>query len=288
MTWLLRARNDAIPADRVEARSLVSALQSAGSLAEAISIPVNVGNVTVSLDSLVRVDQGTDGDEVIRLIGDFSRWNGLGFGMRTGRLIVEGDTGTRTAAELAGGFVEIHGDCGAWAGAAAVSGRLIVRGRAGDWLGANWPGETRGMTGGEIFVHGDAGCHAGARMRRGTIAVGGTAGSGVGRAMIAGSVIVAGPVQGTVGLGMKRGTIVLGAANFEKPPVSDAGFPEAGTFRPLTLHIQLRHALKAEWLPSDEMLAALSAKRYMGDRLVQGQGEILVLSGSANHQRAKS
>ena len=288
MSWTVTARPDAIPAGRVEARRLVPALQEVGDMAAVESIVLMVGRAQVPLKALATVEKTVGTDDRIRFVGDFSRWDGLGFGLKSGQLIVEGATGARTAAELAGGSVEIRGNCGAWAGAAMSGGRLIVHGDTGDWLGANWPGELRGMTGGEIYVLGRTGDHLGVRMRRGTIAVAGPAGEGVGRGMIAGSILLAGPTPGIVGQGMKRGTIVLGPAVDRHQSISATGFAASGSFRPHTLGIQLRHAAEAGWQPAAEMLRAPTVTRYLGDRLIQGLGEILELTDSTKGAKLKS
>lgn len=288
MSWTVTARPDAIPASRVEARRLVQGLQSVSDIAAARSISLAVGRVLVPLQALANVEIMSGPEDCIRFVGDFSRWDGLGSGLKSGQLIVEGGTGSRTAAELAGGSVEIHGNCGAWAGAAMSGGRLVVHGDTGDWLGANWPGELRGMTGGEIFVYGCARHHVGVRMRRGTIAVAGSVGEGVGRGMIAGSILLAGYTQGIVGQGMKRGTIVLGPRADCHTSISAKGFPEAGNFKPHTLGIQLRHSAAAGWKPAEGMLRAPSLTRYLGDRLIHGLGEILVLSESAKGATANT
>lgn len=282
MSWTIRIRPDAIPAARVEARPLVASLQSSETESQAEAIRLHVGRYEVPLNSLVSVELLYDGNDAIQLAGDFSRWDGLGFGLTGGRLIVNGDTGARTAAELKGGTVEIHGNCGSWAGAAMAGGRLMIHGDTGDWLGANWPGEARGMTGGEIYVLGRAGDHVGVRMRRGVIAVARQSGEGVGRAMIAGSILLGGGCSGLVGLGMKRGTIVLGGGLQADSAISATGFPRADAFRPLTLGIQLRHAAAAGWAAAEHMAKCEVAARYLGDRLNQGLGEIFVLSNSAN------
>jgi|GEM_PF-3340099 len=278
MSWTIRTRPDSIPANRVEARWLVARLQAVESAGKAEEIRLHVGRHEVPLKALASVERLDDADDTIRIEGDFARWDGLGFGLTGGRLIVEGDTGARTAAELKGGTVEIRGKCGSWAGAAMAGGRLMIHGDTGDWLGANWPGESRGMTGGEIYVVGRAGDHVGVRMRRGLLAVARQSGEGIGRAMIAGSIFMGGGCSGLVGLGMKRGTIVLGGDSRGSSSISATGFPRADAFRPLTLEIQLRHAAAAGWKPAERMARCEVAARYLGDRSNQGLGEILVLA----------
>jgi len=279
VSWTIEVRPDAFAADRVEARGLMAAVHRCETARQIEEISLNVGRVKVRLKDLAIVIAGDGPPDLVRLRGDFSRWDGIGFGMNRGTLIVEGNSGARTCAELAGGTVEIHGSCGSWAGAAMAGGRLVIHGDAGDWLGANWPGEPRGMTGGEIYVHGRAGSQLGVRMRRGLIAVAAMTGEGVGRGMIAGSIFLASGCTGLVGLGMKRGTIVLGGGPGTVLPVSATGFPRADDHRPLKLAIQLGHAAAAGWKASERMAQATVIGRFVGDRLNQGLGEIFVLSG---------
>jgi len=235
------------------------------------------GNHQVALGDLCRVDYINDGLQLLRMEGDFSAWNAIGFGLAQGRIEINGHAGARTGGELAGGVIEIQGDCGPWAGVAASSGRMMIHGNAGDWLAAHWPGETRGLTGAEIVVKGHAGDHAGARMRRGLLAIGGDAGVGVGRGLVAGSIFVAGVVAGPVGSGMKRGSIVLSQANCSSRQCLLPSFEHAGLFRPLTLDMQLHYLAGLGWQKSTEMLALRKAERYFGDRLTTGLGEVLLL-----------
>jgi formylmethanofuran dehydrogenase subunit C len=280
MAWILSARLDACPAGAIEAGTLIQEIRAVDSVAAIEHLSITVGNVRVELADLVRIEHTDTEPETIRLIGDFSRWNALGFCLEHGRLVIEGHAGHRTAAELAGGSVEVRGNCGVWAGAAARRGRLVIHGDAGDWLGANWPGEIRGMTGGEILVHGRAGDHVGVRMRRGLVAVGGEVGEGLGRAMIAGSIFVGGSVRSHVGIGMKRGTIVLKASAENQRALAVTGFGQADAFRPLTLDMQLRYARDAGWHEADSLLDARTTRRYLGDKLSLGLGEVFLLSSS--------
>ena len=277
MTWLLQLKNGISHPGPIEARGMVQALSEAKTLGDAAGLQLRAGHEKLSLGELCQIEQADDEMQSVRLVGDFSRWNAIGFGRAHGRVEIVGSAGARTGGELAGGVIEIQGSCGPWAGVAAKSGRLIIHGNAGDWLAAHWPGETRGLTGAEILVHGNAGDHAGARMRRGLLAIAGSAGVGLGRAMVAGSIFVGGTVAGPVGSGMKRGSIVLNRNCSNDQKCILPSFQHAGLFRPLTLDMQLKYLAGLGWLGAVDLLELKQAQRYFGDRLSTGLGELLLL-----------
>ena len=84
--------------------------------------------------------------------------DGVGAGMQSGTLLVEGAVGAFAAAGLRGGRMEVRGD-------------------AGDHLGGAAPDGRQGMSGGVVLVRGDAGARAADRMRRGLLIVEGNAGA---------------------------------------------------------------------------------------------------------------
>lgn len=276
MSWLIQPRPDAIPSGPVEARKLIMTFMECQNQAEIESIKVWVGNIHLNLSDLVQI-QFFDGPvDEFHLKGDFHQYHGIGWKLKSGKILIDGDFGSRVGAEMAGGSIELHGNCGAWAGVAMSGGQLIIHGNAGDWLGANWPGEAKGMTGGEILVHGNAGDHTGACMRRGTIAIAGSTGSGLGRDMIAGSIFVAGSVSRYPGLGMKRGSIVIANQNQIDLELLPSFSPD-GNFRPLTLDMQLHYLAENGWNEANEMLKQRHCQRFYGDRLSLGLGEIIFL-----------
>ena len=75
------------------------------------------------------------------------------------------------------------------------------------------------------------------------------------------------------GAGMKRGSIVLlGTDNPDLLPT----FRSAGSYRPTFLRIYLRHLLTAGWpVPAGALESPY--RRYSGDSLELGKGEILVV-----------
>jgi formylmethanofuran dehydrogenase subunit C len=237
-------------------------------------IGVPAGNSTVELGELFRVE-GNGSDGVIILEGDLRPIRGLASRMAAGRLVIRGDVGPRLGSGMAGGSIEVEGSSGAWAGAEMRGGLIRIKGDAGDLLGASLPGSRLGMRGGVILVDGRAGDDVGLAMRRGLIAVKGDLGAGAGRGMVAGSIFGFGAVGRGVARGMKRGTLALFGAedspDFELSPT----FEPSGTFRPHVLNIYLT---KLRGLGFEVPAAAFagSIRRYNGDRLEAGRGEILL------------
>jgi formylmethanofuran dehydrogenase subunit C len=247
-----------------------------GRPSEVARLRVPAGNSTVELGELFRVEgDGADGHLIFE--GDLGPIRGLASGMAAGRVEIKGDAGARLGSGMLGGSIEVEGSAGNWAGAEMRGGLLRIKGNAGDLLGAALPGSRLGMREGVILVEGDAGDDVGLALRRGLIAVGGRLGDGAGRGMVAGSVFGFGPVGRGAGSGMKRGTLALFGVDdperFEPSPT----FEPSGTFRPHFLTLYLRR-LRALGFGVPEAAFAAPIRRYNGDRLEGGQGEVLVAS----------
>ena len=97
------------------------------------------------------------GDDHLFVAGDLRSIDGIGHGMATGQIVVDGSCGDHLGAGMSGGEIIVDGDVGAWAGAEMRGGHLTIRGDAGDRLGGAYPGTRAGMSGGEIVITGDAG-----------------------------------------------------------------------------------------------------------------------------------
>jgi formylmethanofuran dehydrogenase subunit C len=95
--------------------------------------------------------------------------------------------------------------------------------------------------------------------------------------MVAGSIFGFGPVGRRAGSGMKRGTLAFlaseEAAAFEPSPT----FEPSGSYRPPVLDIFLK-SLAGIGFDVPGAAFAGSIRRYNGDRLEGGRGEILVAS----------
>jgi formylmethanofuran dehydrogenase subunit C len=265
-----RLRADVIAPDRLAGmtRDSIAALRvwpsrGSGAMARRNGVP---------LSSLFSVD-GDPGPE-IRMRGKLESVDGLGTGMRSGHLIIEGNAGCDPGALMAGGHLEITGSAGVRAGAAMSGGRLTIGGSAGDELGGPVPGGSRGMTGGEVIVRGSAGEDAGTLVRRGLIAIGGDVGDGAARSMIAGTVVVLGRATGRVGQWNKRGSIII-VGDATPPPT----YRYASTYSPIFLRVLLHH-LAACALRLDTRALAGRFARHCGDMAMLGKGELLLWTAS--------
>lgn len=186
-----------------------------------------------------------------RLVGDLSLMDGIGAGLATGELIVEGDAGWYVGRRMSGGTIEVRGSAGPRAGAAD-------------------PGARRGMTGGEIIIRGSAGPQAGAGARRGLIVVEGDAAEDGARAMIAGSLVVFGSLGPNPGLFSRRGSIVAFG-----PHVPPAQYRYACTYQPPHLRVTLMYLKARHGVPVTPGQLAGTYRRYSGDLAELGAGEIL-------------
>lgn len=187
----------------------------------------------------------------LRLVGDLTRVQGLGAGMTSGELVVEGSVGRDAGVGMSGGVIDIRGD-------------------AGDNVGGAAPGASRGMTGGEIVVRGRAGAEAGSSLRRGLIVIGGDAGERAGQRMIAGSIVLFGSAGPGAGRWTKRGTIVA-VQPIERP----ATFRYACTYRPPHISVTFRYLRKRYGLSIADRYVLGRYERYSGDLAELGKGEIL-------------
>ena len=246
---------------------------------EAAKVAVGAGNQSVPLGDLARIE-GDGADRSLVFAGDLRRVSGLGSEMGAGRIEVRGDIGPRLGAAMTGGTIEVEGSAGIWAGAEMQGGFIHIRGAAGDRLGAALPGSRVGMREGVILVDRDAGTDVGLAMRRGLIAVGGRVGDGLGRGMIAGSVFAFGPIGRGAGAGMKRGTLALFGGDDPDGGLLPT-FAPSGMFRPHTLTIYLRQ-LAAWGFDRPEAASLAPVRRYNGDLVEGGQGEILVVGREAS------
>ena len=247
-----------------------------GPSAEVARLLVPAGNSTVELGELFRVE-GDGGDGHLIFEGDLRPVRGLAGGMASGRVEVRGDAGPRLGSGMLGGSIEVVGSAGVWAGIEMRGGLLRIRGNAGDLLGSALPGSRLGMRDGVILVDGDAGDDVGLSLRRGLIVVGGRLGEGAGRGMIAGSIFGFGPVGRGAGSGMRRGTLALfgveDPGEFEPSPT----FEPSGTLRPHVLSLYLAR-VRAMGFAVPEAAFTAPIRRYNGDRLEGGKGEVLLAS----------
>lgn len=234
---------------------------------------VQRGNQQLPIGEFFKVSGSAAEDEAIVWQGDCSKVKLIGAHLSGGRIIVEGNAGMHLGAEMRKGEILVNGDAADWVGAEMKGGRIHIHGNAGHLVGAVYRGGRRGMTGGEIFVDGNIGNEVGHSMRRGLIAAGGNIGDFAGVSMIAGTIVACGEPGQRAGAGMKRGTIAL----LGRHPVDVLpSFKSGGTLQSPMLRILLSH-LRSQGLPIAEELCDPVVRRYWGDMLELGKGELLVL-----------
>lgn len=252
---------------RVDLAGITPSALAALTLREAEFLDVPHGGRTRPLGELFFIEgAGSEGPLVIE-IGD-PRLDNVGAGLESGEIIVDGDVGAWAGRGMSGGVLRISGNAGDYLGAELSGGRIDVKGNAGDHAGAASSGSRRGMSGGVLTIHGSAGHRLAERQRGGLIVVGGDAGEGLATDMIAGTVAVEGAIGALAGRGMKRGTILARSA-----PALPAGFVDTGSHDLIALRLLSRRIEDLKGL----LDGVTSARRIVGDTLLGGQGEVLVL-----------
>ena len=218
-------------------------------------LPILHGRQSVELGAFFTVNGGSA--EQVRFIDTTFSVKGIGQGMTSGNICVEGDAGMRAGAEMRGGLLGIYGNAGDWLGAEMSGGEIIVADNAGHCVGAAYRGSRMGMTGGNITVHGIIGNECGLLMRRGFIVALSDIGDFAGASIIAGTMAINGNAGQHLGAGMKRGTIIVfGECDL------DAGFRYSCNYSPTYLQLA--------------MPGIIEVQCYRGDILTGGKGEVLL------------
>jgi formylmethanofuran dehydrogenase subunit C len=257
----------AAPPQRLDLSPLLPHLLAGKSVKDIAAIDLATTRERLAVGDLFRIRAGSA--EEIRLEGGSERFDSVGKGLQSGRIIVAGDVGIDAGRKMTGGVLVISGSAGPYAGSAMAGGRLEIGGNAGDLLAAPREGEIHGMSGGLFVLHGTAGERAGDRLRRGTILIEGDAGDWLGSRVIAGTLIVLGRAGASPGYLMRRGTIVLA-----KPPALSPTFVDCGSFASTFT------AVFGRFIQAESRVAARLFKtplrRFAGDMAVLGKGEIFV------------
>lgn len=222
VTLILKERSN-IP---IEADAIRPDIFADKSSQEIKALPVYHGNKERRLGEIFEV-RGERSDR-IRVIGNLPHIKKIGYGMRGGRIVIEGNVGMHLGATMRGGEIVVDGNASDWLGAEMKGGLIRVKGDAGNLIGAAYRGSRRGMNRGTIIVEGNAGDGVGDLMRRGLIVILGDARDFVGVRMTAGSIIVFGKIGVRPGAGMKRGN--------HRHPSGTTSPPHL----PLRLHLQPR------------------------------------------------
>lgn len=264
--WVLTLKH--APSLRVELRGVLPSRLAPLNASEVEHLPLGYGNRTVPLAEFFKVAPGEPG--TLRLVGDCTRVDRIGWQLDAGRIVVEGSAGHHAGGAMRGGELQIAGDAGLHAGCQMGGGRLEVGGSVGDFAGAALPGNLDGMTGGTLLVRGNAGERFADRMRRGSALVFGSAGAFCASRMVAGTIAIGGNVGPHLGYGMRRGSVVLASAMPSMPGTFVPAVADAPVAWQLIARDLARHGGPFAGLP------ARSIARWLGDLSADGKGEIIV------------
>lgn len=226
------------------------------------------GNQTTALGEFFKIQGKYDGE--IRIEGDLSNIKHLGSGMKSGRMIINGNAGQHLGAGMSGGEIIVEGNATDWVAPEMSGGRVIIKGNAGHMVGSAYRGSTIGMQGGEIIVHGNVRNETGHAMRNGLIVIGGNSGDFTGVNMLAGTIIVIGEMGNRNGASMKRGTII----SMHDAPMLPT-FSYACTYHPVYVRMYLTY-IKSMGIAIDENQLTGKYKRWVGDAVELNRGEILL------------
>lgn len=250
----------------------VDRLANVSSIGEIGKLRVFYGKEEMELGDFFEI-KGSMEDGKVLVEGDLSKVKRIGKNMSWGELEICGNVGMHLAEGLSGGRVFVRGNVSDWLGMSMSGGVIYVEGNVGNFACASYWGEKRGMAGGVVVIKGNVGDDLGRRMRRGTILVTGDAGDFPGTGIIAGTVFILGKVGKALGAEMKRGTIVL----LEEPELLSS-FKFSGEFKPIFIDLYISYFERNFNLRLPERLRGAYFKRFMGDFLQLGKGEILVCS----------
>ncbi|HHH44951.1 MAG TPA: formylmethanofuran dehydrogenase subunit C [Gammaproteobacteria bacterium] len=251
--------------------SLLSPHRLAGLEKAAVgALPLSGGNRRQRLSDLFDIS-GEDAQELV-IVNSSKRLLGIGTGMTSGTIRIEGDAGDHLGENMHGGFIEVTGNAGHWTGSGMREGMILIAGDCGDFAGGALPGNRHGMRGGTLLVRGNSGDRTGDHLRRGCILVEGNSGAFCGSRMVAGTIAVLGQVGPRAGFAMQRGTLLLSETPEQLPPtLNDCGEHELGF---LSLLMDSFAALSTRFADSGN--SKNRVRRYVGDLAVNGKGELLV------------
>jgi formylmethanofuran dehydrogenase subunit C len=258
------------PELRVDLRSVSPAAFAELDAAAVGRHAVHHGNEAVALGDLFTIAPHVEGE--LRLEGDLSRFDRLGWQLAAGTVRIDGAAGDYLGAGMSGGEVHATGSAGLLAACEMSGGRLEVGGDVGDHAASALPGSMDGMRGGTLIVRGSAGARFGDRMRRGSALVFGNAGDFAASRMVAGTIAVAGTIGAHPAYGMRRGTLLALGPAPAVPPTFVGNNVDIGVFWQLISRDLARHG------GAFATLGKRCPSRFLGDLAAGGKGELLVVA----------
>jgi formylmethanofuran dehydrogenase subunit C len=179
------------------------------SLPEIAALSIWEGNKKKKLSDLFKIEENAAETPNITVNGDASEIRWVGYSMKNGEIVVNGNIGMHLGERMAGGKITVHGDAAGWAGSEMKDGVLEIMGNAGDYLASPYRGRSAGMSKGKIIVHGNVGSDVAVFMKGGVIKIHGNAGPFLGFRMRGGTVHIKKNIGNRVGACMTGGKIVV-------------------------------------------------------------------------------
>ncbi len=176
---------------------------------EIAAMPITEGKLQVKLGDLFKVEQKPAETPNIVINGDVSKVKRIGQGMKTGEIVINGDTGMHTGEKMAGGKITVNGNAGGWTGSQMKGGLIEIHGNASDYLASPYRGSDSGMSGGRIVVDGNVGTDSAVFMKGGVIKIRGESGPFLGFRMRDGAIHVEKKCATRVGASMTGGKIIV-------------------------------------------------------------------------------
>ncbi|MCW3994779.1 MAG: formylmethanofuran dehydrogenase subunit C [Candidatus Bathyarchaeota archaeon] len=188
-------------------------------VAEIAALPVFEGNRQKTLGELFKIEQAEGDNPSITINGDASEVRRIGYGMKTGEIVVNGNAGMHLGEKMAGGRIVVNGNAGQWTGSSMKKGLIEIHGNASDYLASPYRGSTDGMKGGKIVVDGDVGADSGCYLSGGLIKIkGSNTGQFLGYHMSDGTIHVEKNAASRLGANMTGGKIVVSGTVEEMMP----------------------------------------------------------------------
>lgn len=137
------------------------------------------------------------------VVRNASHLHGLCGGLKSGEIVIEGDSGDYLGVINSGAVLKVTGDAGKYVADNMTSGSVIVEGDA-DYGAAQY------CYGGTVVIKGSAGDFTATMNKGATIVIGGDVGDEAATYMVAGDVIIAGDAGKNLGNYLIRGHIYVG------------------------------------------------------------------------------
>ncbi len=181
-----------------------------GKTVEEISVlEVWEGNKKRKLGDLFAIKEEDGESPNIAINGDAGKVRRIGIGMKSGEIVVNGNSGMHLGERMSGGRIVVNGDAAGWTGSEMKGGLIEIHGNAGDYLASPYRGSNAGMRGGKIIVDGDVGVDSAVYMNGGSIKIRGNAGQFLGFRMREGTIHVEKSCGTRVGASMVGGKIIV-------------------------------------------------------------------------------